>query len=73
MINDAHCHFFTEGFFAALAWQRGRAESIEDLTRELGWETPGSSEQLADRWDVTSTPVGKTVWFERRLAPLTRG
>jgi predicted TIM-barrel fold metal-dependent hydrolase len=49
-LNDSHCHFFTEGFFAALAWQRGRAESIEDLTRELGWETPGSAEQLADRW-----------------------
>jgi predicted TIM-barrel fold metal-dependent hydrolase len=50
MINDAHCHFFTEGFFAALAWQRGRAESIEDLTGELAWEAPGKAEQLADRW-----------------------
>jgi hypothetical protein len=50
MINDAHCHFFTEGFFAALAWQRGKAESIEDLTRELDWEAPGGAEQLADRW-----------------------
>jgi uncharacterized protein len=50
MINDAHCHFFTEGFFAALAWQRGKAESIEDLTHELGWETPDGAEQLADRW-----------------------
>jgi predicted TIM-barrel fold metal-dependent hydrolase len=49
-INDAPCHFFTEGFFAALAWQRGRAESIEDVTRELGWETPGGAEHLADRW-----------------------
>jgi predicted TIM-barrel fold metal-dependent hydrolase len=50
MINDAHCHFFTEGFFAALAWQRGKAESIEDITHELGWETPDGAEQLADRW-----------------------
>jgi hypothetical protein len=50
MINDAHCHFFTEGFFAALAWQRGRAESIEDLTGELGWDSPGGADQLADRW-----------------------
>jgi uncharacterized protein len=50
MINDAHCHFFTEGFFAALAWQRGKAESIEDVTHELGWETPDGAEQLADRW-----------------------
>jgi predicted TIM-barrel fold metal-dependent hydrolase len=50
MINDAHCHFFSEGFFSALAWQRGRADSIEDLTRELDWEAPGSAEHLADRW-----------------------
>ena len=50
MVNDAHCHFFTEGFFAALAWQRGKAESIEDITRELGWDGPGGAEQLADRW-----------------------
>jgi predicted TIM-barrel fold metal-dependent hydrolase len=50
MICDSHCHFFSEGFFAALAWQRGRADSIEDLTHELGWEAPGSAEQLADRW-----------------------
>ena len=49
-LNDAHCHFFTEGFFSALAWQRGKAESIEDLTRELGWEVPGSAEQVSDRW-----------------------
>jgi uncharacterized protein len=50
MICDAHCHFFSEGFFAALAWQRGRAESIEDVTTFLGWEAPGGPEQLADRW-----------------------
>lgn len=50
MICDSHCHFFSEGFLAALAWQRGRAESIEDLAHELGWESPGSAEQLADRW-----------------------
>ena len=50
MICDAHCHFFSEGFFAALAWQRGRAESIEDLTRQLDWEPPGGPEQLAGRW-----------------------
>ena len=24
-------------------------------------------EQLADRWAVDATPVGKTVWFERQL------
>jgi uncharacterized protein len=50
MLCDSHCHFFSEGFFAALAWQRGRAESIEDLTAMVGWEAPGGPEQLADRW-----------------------
>ena len=24
-------------------------------------------DQLADRWNVETTPVGKTVWFERSL------
>jgi predicted TIM-barrel fold metal-dependent hydrolase len=50
MLCDSHCHFFSEGFFAALAWQRQRADSIEDLTRELGWEAPDGPDQLADRW-----------------------
>ena len=50
MVNDAHCHFFSEGFFAALAQQRGRGDAGDDLTRELGWDAPGSSESLADRW-----------------------
>jgi predicted TIM-barrel fold metal-dependent hydrolase len=50
MINDAHCHFFTEGFFSALAYQRGRGETPSDLTKELGWEDPGPPERLADRW-----------------------
>jgi predicted TIM-barrel fold metal-dependent hydrolase len=50
MINDAHCHFFSEGFFATLAHQRGRREASAELTRELGWDAPGSAEDLADRW-----------------------
>lgn len=50
MLNDAHCHFFSEGFFAALAHQRGRGESGPDLTKELGWDDPGPAERLADRW-----------------------
>ena len=65
MLSDAHCHFFTEGFLAALSWQRGRAESIEDLVRELGWEPPRGAEQLAreeaarniERGDQGMTPV----------------
>ena len=50
MINDSHCHFFSEGFFKTLANQRGRRETGAELTRELGWDSPGSAEDLADRW-----------------------
>jgi predicted TIM-barrel fold metal-dependent hydrolase len=50
MICDAHCHFFSTRFFDTLARQRGGPETGEDLTRELGWEAPGTDESLADRW-----------------------
>jgi uncharacterized protein len=52
MRNDAHIHFFSARFFAALARQRqaiSPAASFE-LWRELGWDDPGSDEALADRW-----------------------
>lgn len=50
MINDAHCHFFSTGFFTALARQRGGHDDAASLCRELQWEDPGSPEALADRW-----------------------
>src|SRR6185436_13875832 len=49
-INDAHCHFFSQGFFDALARQRGRNESGADLCRLLEWDEPGTAETLANRW-----------------------
>jgi hypothetical protein len=42
IVNDAHCHFFSSQFFGPL----GGNDAIE----KLGWEAPGSPEQLADRW-----------------------
>lgn len=42
MIDDAHCHFFSTPFFAALGGDAALAK--------LGWEAPGSAEQLSDRW-----------------------
>jgi predicted TIM-barrel fold metal-dependent hydrolase len=42
MINDAHCHFFSAPFFAALGGDAALAT--------LGWEAPGTAEALADRW-----------------------
>src|SRR5713226_6278980 len=40
--NDAHCHFFSTPFFAALGGDTA-------VTR-LGWDPPGDAEALADRW-----------------------
>ena len=53
MVNDAHCHFFSASFFAALATDPA-APAVDDpavdLPARLGWEAPGSPETLADRW-----------------------
>jgi len=52
MINDAHCHFFSPAFFAALAAQTARVPtpSPADLCLELGWDDPVDVDTLADRW-----------------------
>ena len=42
MINDAHCHFFSTTFFAALGGDAAMTT--------LGWDAPGTAEALADRW-----------------------
>lgn len=52
-LNDAHCHFFSAGFFAALAQDPLAprvADPAVDLPAALGWEAPGEPPQLADRW-----------------------
>jgi predicted TIM-barrel fold metal-dependent hydrolase len=48
MVCDAHVHFFSPAFFAALAAQRQVASA--DALRHLGWDDPVSVEDLADRW-----------------------
>jgi predicted TIM-barrel fold metal-dependent hydrolase len=58
MLNDAHCHFFSSHFFAALAAQRSPdatadtdpTDTAHRLCRELQWDAPGTPEALADRW-----------------------
>jgi predicted TIM-barrel fold metal-dependent hydrolase len=50
MLNDAHCHFFSSRFFAALSQQRGRGEPVAALCQELGWSDPEEPDALADRW-----------------------
>lgn len=50
---DAHCHFFSQRFFEALGREKYGPESAppaERIARELGWETPGTPRDLAERW-----------------------
>ncbi len=53
MLNDAHCHFFSTQFFDTLG--KARKETDPNLPGKraiemLGWEDPGTPDQLADRW-----------------------
>ena len=58
--NDAHCHFFSSRFFDVLGRQKGLPGDAPgaEVTRLVGWEHPGSSEALADRWAETLTEAG---------------
>jgi predicted TIM-barrel fold metal-dependent hydrolase len=52
-MNDAHCHFFSTPFFAALGRQLKDADESaphETALAKLGWDAPGPAETLADRW-----------------------
>jgi predicted TIM-barrel fold metal-dependent hydrolase len=52
LINDVHCHFFSDHFFATLGRQRsaGSPQSGSEIVAALEWEAPGSPDDLADRW-----------------------
>ena len=53
MLNDAHCHFFSAGFFETLARDPAAppaADPAVELPARLGWDAPGSPAALADRW-----------------------
>jgi predicted TIM-barrel fold metal-dependent hydrolase len=55
MIADAHVHFFSSGFYRALAASRPGAgqrdgDGAQTIPDELGWTPPGSNEELADAW-----------------------
>ena len=52
-VNDAHCHFFSAGFFAALGRDPAApaaGDPAVELPRRLGWDPPGPPAALADRW-----------------------
>ena len=52
LINDAHCHFFSDAFFAALGRRPPplAEQPAAEVIRVLGWDPPGPAEELADRW-----------------------
>ncbi len=55
MLNDAHCHFFSTRFFAALGRGLSNADGPSAAPHEIAlarleWEAPGSPDALADRW-----------------------
>lgn len=53
VVNDSHCHFFSQQFFETLAAEpeaRPTCNSAGDLLRKLEWDPPGSAAELADRW-----------------------
>ena len=52
-LNDAHCHFFSAGFFATLGRDPSAPPARDpavDLPAALGWDPPGPPAALADRW-----------------------
>ncbi len=52
LLNDAHCHFLSERFYAALGRDKYGADggNVERVAGELGWDVPEPADALADRW-----------------------
>lgn len=65
MRNDCHIHFFSEQFFATLGRQRPPESQLSaaDVVAALGWDPPGTPEDLADRWvkELDSAGVGRAA------------
>jgi hypothetical protein len=53
MLCDAHCHFFSSRFLDLLTGGAGKppdGDPAAAVAASLGWDAPGTAEQLADRW-----------------------
>jgi predicted TIM-barrel fold metal-dependent hydrolase len=53
IVNDTHCHFLSGAFYEALGREKHGSQSrltSAQIAGELGWEAPGTTEALADRW-----------------------
>ena len=64
-MNDAHCHFFSAGFFRTLGKSLSdvKGEAASELPARLGWTAPGADEALADTWksELERHKVGRAV------------
>lgn len=52
VLNDAHCHLFSAGFFRTLGKSLSdvKGDAAEELPARLGWAVPGTDAALADTW-----------------------
>src|SRR5271169_3310595 len=83
-VADAHVHFFSHGFFSALAAQispSSAPETAESIAAKLGWQPPSANnEALAsawvqelDRWGVTRASLISSIpGDERSVAAAAR-
>jgi hypothetical protein len=64
-MNDCHCHFFSDQFFEALGRQRSplAPQSAAEIVATLGWDSPGTPNDLADRWvkELDRAGVGRAA------------
>ncbi|TAK17157.1 MAG: amidohydrolase [Acidobacteria bacterium] len=64
-MNDAHCHFFSGGFFRAIGKSLPdvKGDAALELPARLGWTAPGADEALADTWntELERHNVGRAV------------
>lgn len=64
-MNDIHCHFFSDQFFETLGRQRppGSQQSAAEVIATLGWDAPGTPDDLADRWvkELDRAEVGRAA------------
>jgi predicted TIM-barrel fold metal-dependent hydrolase len=65
-MNDSHCHFFSQRFFAGLG--RSLSNPTPDVPEtaalsRLGWDPPGTADELADRWlaELDKHDVGRAA------------
>ncbi len=64
-MHDSHCHFFSARFFAALGRQLPPESQLtaDQVVARLGWDAPGTADDLADRWvrELDRAGVGRAA------------